>query len=243
MGTSTARKAPTGKFWRRAKASASRFSSSKNNGQVSAAEVVAGYVTAIKDNQAAAPIFPQIQQVAGNLGRFYQKLALHGLDQAWRDFGLDELIGTPMPSTLPALVDILAGPGAALEAAVARSALIEILAAGPVSTKDGYFEQRAAKPGEPSPQTISGRIRNFLAEAVYQKLASDLGEALEAQAADSWTGAARLQELRQSIQGILPPPDEEIEEFDLSWSDLQSRAWIEAQLQLLLDRLEQGHAF
>ncbi len=249
MGTSMARKAPTGKYWRLAKTSASRFGSPKNTGQVSAAEVVARYVIAVKHNPEgigptpAAPIFPQIRQVAGNLGRFYQKLALYGSDQALGDLGLGELIGSPLQTTLPVLVDTLAGAGAALEEAVARSALIEVLAKEFSPTMNGFNKWEELRPGKPSARIISGRIRNFLAEAVYQKLASDLGEALEAQAKDINSGVQRQLELRKFIQGRLDPQTEGKEEFELSWSEDQVLAWIDRQLRHLLNRLEQEHGF
>jgi len=245
MGTSMGRKAPTGKFWRLAKATISRFSSPQNRGRVSVAEVAACYAQALEESPSEAgpgrEPFPHIRQVAQDLGRFFQTLARQGLAEALIELGLEQQIGRPPLTWLPALVDTLAGPGAVLEAAVARSALIDVLSGELVASSESYASWRDRWPGASAPATITAHLRSFLAEAVFQKLAADLGEAVEAQAGDTPNGAQRLEELRNFIKEQIFLTPAATEPFDLSWTASQRQAWIDGQLQQLLGRLAADH--
>ncbi|MDD3579655.1 MAG: hypothetical protein PHW74_01395 [Desulfobacca sp.] len=238
MGTSAGRKAPTGKFWRQAKASMARFSSPHNTGQVAVAEVAARYAMALADSipetQAATGHFYHIQQVAHNLAAFYQQLARQGLAQTLKDLGLENHIGRPPQTWLPALIDRLAGPGALLEAAVARSALIDVLADELAGSTEDYYGWADRGPGNGAPAAIADQLKNFLATAVFQKLAADLGEAVEAQVEDTRTGMQRLQELRNFIKAQIFLDPAGTEPFDLAWTAPQTMAWLDGQLQQLL---------
>lgn len=246
MGTSIARRAPTGKFWRVAKATASRFSSPKNTGQVTAAEVTARYVTALGESSPGSrtsseqPSLPQILQGAQNLGGFYQKLTLQGLDQTLSEYGLGHLIGSSPLTVISGLVDALTGPGAVLEEAVARSALIDLWAGKLAEAAEDYFSWSNRWRSECTLPTVINQIRHFLAEAVFQKLASDLGEPLEAQAGGAARGCHRRQQLRHFIHAQIMLESDDPDKFDFFWSDQQRPIWISRQLQILLTRLEQG---
>lgn len=239
MGTSMARRAPRSKSWQAAKATASRFSSPNNTGQVTAAEVVGRYVVAVQDSYgtvkqtARAEIMPQLQHVARNLGRFCQTLARQGRESALKESGLESRPDQPPHELIPALVDALAGPGATLEEAVARSALSTILAERSEDYLSGLRDVSAA--------AVADKVRQFLAEAVFQKLASDLGESIEAHAGAVAAGGQRLQELRRFFQAQLHLTAGMADGFELSWPDSEWRAWIAGQLEALLARLERSH--
>ena len=84
MGTSSARKAPVGKFWRTAKTSIARFASGKEASPPQVKEVVARYLTALKsdanyDNEATKNFLPVIVGTAASLGNFYQLLGARWL--------------------------------------------------------------------------------------------------------------------------------------------------------------------
>ena len=134
MGTSSARRGPTGPFWRLAKRAASRYLSPGTAGRVAAREVAARYVAALGEGSAppdlagALAAFRLTRRVAQNLGAFYCQAASRGWPAALDAWGLKEAAGEEVRA-VPAhsLSAALEFPGGGLEQAVAHTALMGLL--------------------------------------------------------------------------------------------------------------------
>ena len=132
MGTSSARKAPVGKFWRTAKTSVSRFASGKESSPPQVQEVVARYLAALKsdadyDNEGSKNFLPVIIEAAASLGNFYRHWEQYGWEAALESLKLNPANAQNRGDIIPALLDKLIGPGNKLAEAVARAALIDHL--------------------------------------------------------------------------------------------------------------------
>src|SRR5208337_4267728 len=108
MGTSSARRGPTGPFWRLAKRAASRYLSPGTAGRMSAREVAARYVAALgeggvpPDLAGALAAFRLTRRVAQNLGAFCCQAASRGWPATLDAWGLkaaagEEVIAVPGP--------------------------------------------------------------------------------------------------------------------------------------------------
>lgn len=239
MGTSMARKAPTGKFWRAAKAAASRFSSPHNTGHFGVSEVVSRYIAALRETTfpASTGSLAAIRQVAENLGAFHSRVAKVGVERALEEHGLNNLISRPPEEMIAGWVDMLAGPGALLEEAVARSTLVDGVVknfqASGVSWHR-YLQEIS------SVTAITSTIRDYLATALFHKLCSDLGESLEAQAQDAATGLRHRQNIGLFIQQRRRQLDEG-DSLDIDWSQADRQTWISRQLATLMACLVSSH--
>jgi hypothetical protein len=228
MGTSSARKAPVGRFWRPAKTSASRFASGSEASPRQVQEVVARYLTALKpddpDAVGGAPVFlPDLVRTAASLGDFYRTWQQHGWRAALEKLGLPPADDQAGKAILPALLDKLAGPGAGLEEAVSRAALIDHLL--PVLAVYGNPDQAAGAPPS-APPGIAASVGNFLGLALYRKWQSDLGEPLEFHAPSITQGIQRQQELKAHILAKLESPATAVTHPEAS-SSVQTAALLE----------------
>lgn len=202
MGTSSARKAPVGKFWRRAKTLASRYASGQDASTPRVEEVVAGYLTALeqpsgeREMTGGGAIIPALVQTATSLAHFYALLVEQGWTAALNHLGVDQATAQTPGTLIPALLDRLAGPGARLEEATLRSALIDHLTACLATTADPY-----TKTVDPEPRDLPmvNRVLNFLGLALFQRFLSDLGESLEFKAPSVTFGIKRQEEVKSYI--------------------------------------------
>ena len=183
MGTSSARRGPTGPLWRLAKRAASRYLAPGNAGPLAAREVAARYVSALGEGSAppeatgALAAFRLTRRVAQNLGAFYCEAAARGWPEALSAWGLKEAAGeeeTEVPAqSLSAALEI---PGGGLEQAVAHTALVGLLLRKPAGGPGGGVLA-------PVPIPEAARlVRRFLGDAFSLRLLLDLGESLEAAA-------------------------------------------------------------
>lgn len=185
MGTSTARKAPGGKYWRTAKTAMARFASGKEATPPQVNEVVARYLTALKADDGKGSgdtaFLPTIARTAASLGNFYRSWRQDGWEAALASLGVNP---ANRPELMPALLDRLAGPGGTLAEAVARAALLDHLAA---VLSSGY---------DPATPGADSEVNTFLGLALKHKLLSDLGETVEFHAPTVAQGMARQEEIR-----------------------------------------------
>lgn len=201
MGTSTARKPPSGRLWRAAKTAAGRYLATAGE-VVSTQEVLHRYVaavTAAAEAEGTSPFFRLARQVAQELGAFWEERR--------------ENLAAPAPSSLAvlaqaqALVDTWLPENGSLESATCRSAVIDVLLAHQSNPTSSATEV----------------VRDFLAQAVAARLYLDLGETLESTATDSarleqgWDGLRRVLSQRLTLPEPAPAG---------AWRKLAGWLWI-----------------
>jgi hypothetical protein len=205
MGTSTARKPPSGRLWRRAKTAAGRYLAAGQE-TVSAREVLARYVAAVapagEEGGGLTP-FRLARQAAQELGAF------------WEEQGGASPAEPPAPSAVLARAHSLAEAwvpeDGSLESAACRSALIRVLCR--------YLSRSPVAAPPPAAEVV----RDFLAQAVAVRLYLDLGETLEAATGEcarlehGWRGLLRAAAGALANPG--PPPTG-------AWRHLAGWLWI-----------------
>ncbi|MGB9293074.1 MAG: hypothetical protein WCB64_07165 [Desulfobaccales bacterium] len=189
MGTSSARRGPTGPLWRLAKRAASRYFSPGNAGPLAAREVAARYVAALGEGSAppeatgALAAFRLTRRVAQNLGAFYCEAAARGWPAALAAWGLREAAGeegTEVPAqSLSAALEI---PGGGLEQAVAHTALVGLLLRQPRGGRGGGVWAPVPIAAPVLAPEAARLVQRFLGDAFSLRLLLDLGESLEAAA-------------------------------------------------------------
>lgn len=222
MGTSSARRAPTTRLWRRAKGAATRYLAPGEGRAVEAREVVARYLAALGEepdpgNSGLLGEFRLTRKVGQNLGALAAEVASRGWDAALAERGLSGEAGSTRPKAAAVLAGALMEADGGLEGAATRSSLSVVLQ-----------DLKVAEQIDP-PQIVS----RFLAEALYQRLVLDLGESLEAasQGYGHW---------RQGLDGLKswiaeagkleePPPQQ--------WRGLAGWKWVTLALEKMADRL------
>lgn len=225
MGTSSARRGPTTRLWRQAKAAATRYLAPEDSGAVDAREVAARYVTALEEGGGGAlASFRLTRKVAQNLGAFGCRASSSGWPAALADWGLQDLAGEEPAALVHSLGAALADPGGGLEPAVARAALAGVLL-------------DLSPPPEAAPL-----VRRFLAGACYRRLTLDLGESLEAAAPGFSSLRHGLSELAAWIDqatatGLDQPPPLTPEH----WLGLPGWTWTTVMLEALLRNLRSRH--
>jgi hypothetical protein len=228
MGTSSARRGPTTRFWRRAKGAATRYLAPEAGVGLEAREVVGRYLAALEGDsgpggQDLLASFRLTRKAAQILGAFVGQAASQGWDAALEAWGWTEGPGPPRNELVPALTGMLLEPDGSLEGAVARSALAAVL-----------------RDIGPSAKVAPAQVMTqFLAESVYQRLVLDLGEPLEAAALSCghwrqgldglkcWIARAAAEEPQES-----PKPEQ--------WQGLAGWTWVTLALAGLLRRLQEA---
>jgi hypothetical protein len=248
MGTSSRRNAPRGGGWTRAKTAASQFAS----GAALASDVTSAYVGAFGGSSKASRgngggggsgrphgAFVGAKKTARSLGSFLGGLASKGLEQTLRDFGLDKLIGRPAPEVVSGIVDALAGPGASLDEAVARNALVEVMG-------ELYDE------GNPAYENLvdnweAGIDRDrcvdllelFLVEAIYQKMLSDLADRVETHSDSAAITRKKELELHDYIKEMVRFDLRQKDPLQIDWQGEEGDELIAHNLEAALAQLEE----
>ncbi len=174
MGTSSARRGPTGRLWRLAKGAATRYLSPANAGAVAAQEVAARYVAALGESGEPGPAgalaaWRLTRKAAQNLGAFCCQVDSQGWPAALSTWGLRDWPAEP-ETLAQSLAAALGTAGGGLEQAVAHTALMGVLLKLP-------------EPGSSASAPEAAQlVQDFLAAAFYARLTLDLGESLEAAA-------------------------------------------------------------
>ncbi|MGP8049101.1 MAG: hypothetical protein ACLPYB_00695 [Desulfobaccales bacterium] len=246
MGTSSARRGPTGPLWRLAKRAASLYLAPGAGGRVAAREVAARYVAALEagglppDPAGALAAFRLTRRVAQNLGAFYCQSASRGWPAALDAWGLKAAAGEEITEvSAHSLSAALELPGGGLEQAVAHTALVGLLLQQPPGGRGaGNFIAL------PVPVPEAARlVRRFLGEAFCLRLLLDLGESLEAAAPgfsplrQGATEISRWIERAAAGSSLAAPPLKSPED----WLGLPGWTWVTGMLQgLLLHLRDQG---
>jgi len=228
MGTSSARRAPTTRFWRRAKGAASRYLSPAGGVGLEAREVVARYLAALGESaqpgsQDLLAAFRLTRKAAQTLGAWAEQALSQRGDAALADRDLTEGPGKSQEEVVPAWAGMLLEPDGSLEGAVARSSLAAVL--------QGLGGSEPAAPARV--------VTRFLAEALYQRLILDLGEPLEA-------SSLSFVHWRQGLDGlkgwIAVSAREEPEAPGTleHWRGLGGWTWVTLTLENLLRRLQKA---
>ncbi len=234
MGTSSGRRAPTGRLWRLAKGAATRYLSPEGGAALEARELAARYVEALSEGtgpavNGALAAFRQTRKVAQNLGAFLCRGNTRDWPAALAAWGLTAAAAGPRTLALP-LAAALETAGSGLEQAVNHAALMEVLLGLP-------------EPGPSSPALEPAHlVQRFLAGACCARLALDLGEALEAAAPGFSSLRQGLQEIAACIGlagegGEAPAPPSPAE-----WLGLPGWTWVTRSLETLLLRLKNREA-
>jgi len=228
MGTSRSRRAPTTKLWQRAKRAMTRFATALQGDPALAADVFATYSLARQDSPAPFPPTPNgptvtLETATQRVTDFYTLWSRYGLNLALKTLGWEEPgpQGFPVPF-LSHLVDTLAGPGSDLEAAVARASLIAFLGKDFSGFTGEKFSDTSPKP---SSAEVSRKVQEFVSLALYHQVMSDLGESLEAQAADVNIGWARASMLKRVIEQKVAAVMAEVP-LDISWPQSRRHDWV-----------------
>ena len=229
MGTSTARRGPSTGAWRIAKGTATRYLAPEGSAPVEAREVVRRYVAALEESSAfqgqdLLAEFRLTRKAAQSLGEFVDLVSDAGLAAALEASGCKDLAHLRPAELVPGLAQAWVEGQGTLEAAVARVALATSL--GKVLKSDPTNVSRT-----PGPYLV----RSFLAAAICQRLAFDLGESLEAAAA----GWPEYQDALARLQGELIAAAAEVTDDPPGagqWRGLAGWLWVTRVLEHVLDR-------
>lgn len=233
MGTSSARKAPQqGAYWRKAKAAAAHYAAKGAASRFSVAEVVARYVLALAPLDWAdlipAGLLPEVRRTAAALGDFYETWETQGWFTALKHLGIPIQPDQTWETLIPALLEALAGPGASLDEAVARSSLLDHFAAmGLLADLAAPIVAAAAEP----PLPAADGAWHFLALALFHRCCADLGETLEFYAPTVAAGQQRQEALQAHILSqlnLLIPLAGKVD----GWEN-QTETWLQNLLALL----------
>lgn len=242
MGTSSARRAPTTPLWRLAKGAATRYLSPEGGGSVTAGEVVARYVAALEESgdwsdSGGLAAFRLTRKTAQDLGAFEAQVHSQGWRATLAAWELEALVSESSEIVTQGLSAALVGEGGSLEEAVARTALAVVLwGQGDPATGLG---QQVSGSEELEPAKLVGQ---FLATALYLRLALDLGEPLEA-------AAPSLSRLRQGLQGIRQQVEQTLSTIRISpavprtmeqWRSLAGWTWVTGIMQGLMGQMRKS---
>ncbi len=198
-----------------------------------AREVMRRYVAALQETsvtqgQDLLAGFRLTRKAAQCLGEFGDKVADSGMAAALEPWGLSNQAQSPPEVAILGLTAVWVEGNGGLESAVTRTALAKCL--GKVWTADPAIKPRV---------NGSSLVRYFLAIALCQRLAFDLGESLEA-AVPGWLkykeGLARLEEELISSTGAGP---EDISRAG-HWQGLAGWLWVTQVLENILEHLQEA---
>lgn len=227
MGTSSARRGPTTALWRAAKGAATRYLAPEGIGAVTAREVVARYLAALEETPGQGDrlaAFRFTRKVGQDLGAFWEEVNAQGWERSLQERGLAALAHSESALLVQGVSEVLAAGGGGLEEAVVRVALALVLR--PVVQSQDRI----------APAHV---VRQFLATALYLRLALDLGEPLEAAAGSFRLLKDGLDHIKTLIEANIPadgqsaPPD-----TDEHWQGLPGWTWITAIMTDLMAKFE-----
>jgi len=228
MGTSSARRGPTTALWRAAKGAATRYLSPEGGGAVTAQEVVARYLVALEETPGQGDrlaVFRFTRKVGQELGTFWEERHSRSWEESLQDRGLAPLVHGDAGLLAHGMSEVLAGSGGGLEEAVVRTSLALVL-----------------RPAVQSPDRLAPAhlVRQFLATAVYLRLALDLGGPLEAAAGSFKRLQDGLNQIKTMIEVNVPTDGQSAPPATPEhWQGLSGWTWITATLAALITKFGQ----
>jgi hypothetical protein len=228
MGTSSRQPAPTGGDWTRAKTRMTNWARSDGGNDDLARAALGAFVGALGGAAAAAASATGGVRAASGLGEFLSDVSREGLDTTLDRYGLEDLVGGEPLEVLNEIASRVAGAGDSPEEAVAREAVLEVLAE--------LFEDTETFADMDAVEIDADILRDFLAryltEYIYQRLLHDLGDRITDNA-DSPEDAARLEQRMQAqIRDLVALDLSTIDPLNFDW---QSDGGQERMRELLAD--------
>jgi len=238
MGTSSSRtgeNAPRGVRWTPAKANVTSFT--KGTGK-SVAEAVGGFVSAIGGPRAASrrPLSSSIG-VGQGLGAFLSAVAARGVDEALRSEGLGDLVGRTPGEVLSGIVDHIAGPGALLDDAIARNAVIEVLSEIFDESQDSYADLADGWREQLGVESIVALMSLFIAHSIFQLFLSYLGDRIESNALSAAEAARQEQRVLEFVREWVSFQLGEVDPLSFDWRGPDGRELVQRALEVALAQL------
>jgi len=172
------------------------------------------------------------------LGGFLAGVASVGLDETLRSAGLEYLIGRTPNEVLAGISDHICGDGGLLDDAVARSAVIEVLAEIFDETEDSYDQLRDRWDSQLDEDTIIELMVLFLAQSIFQRFLADLGDRIESNAVSAMRAAECEQEALEFIKRMIEFELGEIDPLTFDWQGPPGEQLIRRNLEAALAQEE-----
>jgi len=239
MGTSSSRSAPTDKKWKRVKTTLSLYTRQEGTGAISTSNVYRAYVGALGGTKGFAFSSKSGIQTAQQLANFLRDISTLGFTEALKKAELADLIGKSVSEVLAGVIDKLAGPGKLLDRAIARSALLEILAELFEKESDEYSDLENDLTTSIDAEKLVELMQLFIAEYIYQRLLNDLADRIENKAVDSSEVRNREKELKEFIIRIVKFDLSKKDPLGIDWSGKEGKGLIEKSIEASLGQLEE----
>lgn len=237
MGTSSARTAPSGGAWTKAKTRSSRFAGSSGSPR-DVPGVVGSYLAAVSSPGGtagrAALSGRAIAACAGParaLAGFFSDVATRGLDEALAVRGLGHLVGRSPFEVVAGLVDALVGDGSELSDAIVRAAEVETLSELVSQLGDEYAELQASWDRNLNEEEVRSVLGTFLSNVIFTQWASDMADRLERQAVSEDQLSLREAAIREFIEEHVRFELGRIAALSVDWGGQQGIAAIDGVLQ------------
>lgn len=239
MGTSSSRTAPKDRGWRRVKNIMSRYTTQKGTGTAKPINVYRAYVNAVGGTRGFSSSSKTGIQTAQRLADFLGNISSLGFTETLKKVGLDDLIGKNAIEVLSGIIDKLSGPGKLLEDAIARSALIEVLAELFEKENEEYEVIEEDLTVSVDSQKLVELLELFIAEYIYQRLLSDLIERIENKAMSSNEVKKREEELKEFIIKLIKFDLKEKDPLKIDWLGDEGKKIIEKNIEAISEQLEE----
>ena len=248
MGTSNSRSgdnAPTGGDWTKAKVRVTRFIRGTGSSLESA---LGAFVSAIGGPRAisrgraggtgasAGRLSSSVRRGQA-LGSFLSSVASDGLDQALRSIGLGHLVGAPPYDILSRVADHICGNGGPLNDAVARSAVVEVLAEIFDESDDTYSDLRDRWDSELDEKRIVDLMSLFLSQAIFQRILADLGSQFETSSVSAIEAERKEKKVLDFIIKMVEFELGEIDPLNFDWRGPEGEELIRRNLAAALAQL------
>lgn len=244
MGTSASRSgqsAQRGNQWTTAKREVTSFS--KGSGS-NVRSVVNNFVSAIKSqgiksdanagnggggsSRKSTSSFLTAISAGQSLGSFLSGVGTKGLDETLRKEGLGELIGKHPDQVLSAIADKLCSNNGTLDDALARSAMVEVLAEIFNDEEETYEDLRNRWDEQIDESALQNLMSLFLSQSIYQRFLLELGDRIESNAISVYQAEKKEKEILDFIKAMV--------KFDIANIDIKTFDWKSSEGQTIIEQ-------